>query len=1437
MPKQKKLSKQDRDDCGGSNSARCPIVGIGASAGGLAAFKAFFEQMPSDSGLAFVLVPHLDPSHRSLMVELLARQTQMPVDEVTDDMVIEKNHVYIIPPAKYLSLDKGKLRLSAPPSQSRIDTAIDHFLRSLAEDQQERAIGIVLSGTSSHGTLGLQAIKANGGVAIAQKPATAEYDSMPQSAIDTGIVDYILPPEEMPATLIKYVQHAYVSGAWQSLEPAETDLEQLDRMLLILKARTRHDFRNYRKNMVMRRVRRRMGLNQIDDLADYSEFLRVDLDESKSLFRDMLIGVTGFFREPDAYKVLEQHVFPQWTIRDDSEGPIRVWIPGCSTGEEAYSIAMVLLEQFPESQENLNLQIFATDIDEVALKIARQGRYPLSIAADITPERLQRFFTQTGSYYQVNEWVRELVVFAAQNLISDAPFSKLDLISCRNLLIYLEPEVQQKVISLFHFALNENGYLFLGSSESIGRNTDLFKTVSKKWRVFHRTGSYRREILNFPIISGHQRLGTLHPASTLPAAHAANLAELTRRHLLQDYAPASVLINHKYEVLYFHGPTGDFLEAPTGQPTNDLMSLVRHGLRTKLRAACQKAIREDQPINDLSPRIRRDGSWLTCAIHVKPIHDPKQVEGLLLVTFQRGEPVEPEMADTEAEVEPVQSSLVRHLEYELKETRENLQSTIEDQESSNEELMASNEEIMSMNEELQSANEELESSKEELQSLNEELNTVNSQLLDKVAELDKAHNDMTNLLNSANVATLFLDLEFCIRSFTPATGRLLGLIDSDSGRLISTFATEFISEDLLSEGREVLDTLKARESTLSSKDGHHYLRRTQPYRTADNSIEGLVVTFVDISAQIASETQSRRLAAVLHDSNDAIMVINLDGSISDWNRGAQQLYGYSEAEATNMTIFDLIPPEHQPDMQKIMRQTEAGEQIISFDAVRMASDGKKREVWVSLTPLYDESGQMISIATTERDIGERLELDALKAQTERFLSLVENLPVGAVYRENDRLLINKAGEEITGYRRTELATLDDWFSKLFGEHAAEIRQQYHRDHSAGFPRATGPFEIRRKDGESRYVQFAAYRRDSHEVWIMHDVTRRHEAEAALQDREERLRAIMNSVAEAIIVINRDGIVTDFNNAAKQVFGFSAAEVIGQNVKQLMPPPYFEAHDEYLAHYLKTGEPRMIGKPREMRGRRKDASTFPMLLTVAEIGHLGIFVGVIHDLSMQRDLEKQIANLSTSEREQFGQDIHDGLCQQLMGLSMIATSLKQKLFEQNFSEAETMNRLSLELQQAVKDARALAHGLAPVPVTPEGLEDALTLLAREVSENTGIDCCFEGSNVGELKDRTNAMELYRLAQEAVNNAIKHAGASRIDIILTIEDGKSTLTISDDGSGFDADNAVKEGLGIRIMHYRAGIIGSTLRIESAPGQGTIVRCFPVGTVTTPSSDPVT
>ena len=891
-PEHAAASTEDASAAQEGGRAAFPVVGIGASAGGLDAFKRFLIAMPADSGMAFVLIPHLAPTHESLMVELLSKHTHMPVCEAAEGMGIDPNRVYIIPPNKYLAVRNGALHLSKPIEPRGLQTAIDFSLRSLADDRRHMAIGIVLSGTGSHGALGLQAVKAAGGIAMVQTPETAEYDRMPLSAIATGVIDYVLPVEKMPAALLRYVHHAQANGVWKAAAISETGADDLNRILSLLRAQAKYDFRSYRKKMLMRRVRRRMSLSQLEDLPGYLQMLRENGDEVQQLCRDLLIGVTGFFREPAAFAVLEQQVMPELVRRNEADAPIRLWVPGCATGEEAYSLVMLLIEQCAAVHKPCNVQVFATDIDQQALEVARQGIYPASIAGDIPAARFQRFFVQADEHhYHVSNQLRESVVFAPQNLIGDAPFSKIDLISCRNLLIYLEPDVQTKIISLFHFALSENGYLVLGPSETIGRQVDLFDAVSGKWRIFRRLAAARRDIIDFPIVAGghrHERSRTGEPPPPRPV----NVAEITRQLLLDAYAPASVLINRRHEILYLFGPTDKYLDLPTGEPTLDLIAMARQGLRTKLRSACLTAITDHKPVKVTDTQVKRDGAYVPVTVTIKPTLEPKAAEGLLLVTFQdRAEA--PAVVPAAAELRVDESSVVQQLEYELKSTREDLQSTIEEMDSANEELKASNEEIMSMNEELQSANEELETSKEELQSLNEELSTVNSQLQDKVEDLEALNNDITNLLISTDIATLFLDTQLRIKRFTPAIGDLLSLIATDVGRSVSHFSRNFTDEHLLVDARNVLDNLVPVEREVLTLDRRCHLRRILPYRTHDNRIEGVAITFVDI-------TERKRAEELLRDLNDQLedRVRQRTSELAESNRQLQEQIGERhEAEA------------------------------------------------------------------------------------------------------------------------------------------------------------------------------------------------------------------------------------------------------------------------------------------------------------------------------------------------------------------------------------------------------------------------------------------------------------------------------------------------------------------------------------------------------------
>jgi len=890
-----------------------PIVGIGASAGGLDAFKRFFTSMPADSGMAFVLVQHLDPNHESLTADLLARHTSMRVVEARDQMPVEMNHVYMIPPNKYLTIRESVLQLSEPVLRRGLRMPIDNFFRSLAEAHEERAFGIILSGTGSDGTLGVKAIKGAGGVTLAQIPESAQYDGMPRSAIATGLVDFVVRIEGMPEILIRYAKHAVVgkNGDSTLLNQGEPDI--LRSILAILRTRTKYDFNCYKEGTLMRRIGRRMGLNHLEILGDYLNYMREHPDEAMQLFRDLLIGVTGFFREPEAFNTLEE-IIAKLVQEKAPDTPIRVWVPGCATGEEAYSIAMLVAEQLRIAQKKCPVQIFATDIDEEALSIARAGIYPENIAADISPDRLQVFFEKEGDTYQVRGHVRDSIVFAVQNLIADPPFSKLDLVSCRNLLIYLKPDVQKKIIELFHFALNEVGYLFLGSAESIGQHEDLFNTIVKKSRLYQRIGAVRRNVVEFPIFPTRhieKQPGCKEPPSFDDPVH---LGEFVRGLLLDHYAPASVLVNRKFQITYYFGPIERYLKQPAGTPTDDLMVRARDGLGVKLRTVIQNAfeVGSDSPTG--VTQILDEGVTRRIRITVNPVMSPKGVPSLLLVSFvderERAPSADVSVGEAPSSTDD-SSSIVQQLESELQATREDLQSTVEEMESSNEELKAANEEVMSVNEELQSTNEELETSKEELQSLNEELITVNSQLEEKVSELVETTDVLNNLLSSTGIATLFLDAELRIKRFTPATDRLFNLIPTDIGRPISDISRKFHDPDLLTDAKTVLDRLAPIETEVFTEEAKRicYVRCILPFRTNDNRIDGVVITFVDITERKEKEILVQRARsfaeAIVNTIHEPLLILDKRLRVISANRSFYNTFRTDAKTTEGLSVFDI----------------------------------------------------------------------------------------------------------------------------------------------------------------------------------------------------------------------------------------------------------------------------------------------------------------------------------------------------------------------------------------------------------------------------------------------------------------------------------------------------------------------------------------------------
>lgn len=862
-----------------------PIVGIGASAGGVQALEGFFSGLPAQPGIACVIVTHLSPERESRLHEVLARYTDLTVCVAADGQPVEMHHVYVLPADAILGIEHGRLRITRPNAGQRERKPIDIFFSALAADQGERAAGVVLSGGDGDGTLGVKAIKERGGLTLAQVADGhgPSQPSMPNSAISTGLVDFAVPAEKMGEKLVDFARglHLLDDLATQAEHGEETRAlaEARREIYAILRNQIGHDFSGYKPKTFLRRVQRRMQVAQLDTMEAYVERLRQEPQEVGALFRDLLISVTNFFRDPDAFEALATTVVPKLFEGRGADEVVRVWVPGCATGEEVFSLAILMREHMDTLTAIPRVQIFATDIDENALTVARAARYPGSLLDGVSPERRARFFVVDGGSYVLDKAVRDLCIFSPHSVIRDPPFSRIDLVSCRNLLIYLGAEAQNHAIPVFHYALRPEGHLFLGTSENIGQFSDLFASVEKKHRIFRRrsdgVSGVRLPLSLGPLRPGH----AAEPAAPRTAAGGLAIRQAVEMQVLERFAPPFVVVNRDGEVAYYSARTGRYLEAAAGMPTRLLLTMARKGLRLDLRAALREAVESGGPARREGVAVEdEDGRVQLVALTVEPLRDRGGGEPLFLVLFADEGPT---LSREEAfgRSQPASDgAAARRLEQELRETRERLQSLIEEYETALEELKASNEELVSLNEELQSTNEEVESSKEEMQSVNEELHTVNLELGEKIEALDRASEDLQNLFDSTDVATVFLDRDLRIRSFTPAARRVFNLLPGDRGRPITDLSSRFAVPEL---GRDIAAVFAGGEPIERRLDHDaaqtHYLVRLAPYRSGDQQVAGVVVTFVDVTSLTRSEDRQRHqrvlIAELQHRTRNLLNVV------------------------------------------------------------------------------------------------------------------------------------------------------------------------------------------------------------------------------------------------------------------------------------------------------------------------------------------------------------------------------------------------------------------------------------------------------------------------------------------------------------------------------------------------------------------------------------
>jgi two-component system CheB/CheR fusion protein len=962
-----------------------PIIGVGASAGGLEAIEQFICNVPVDSGIAFIIVQHQDPNHQGVLCELLQRITALKVLLIRDHMTVQPNNVYVIPAGYDLSILNGVLYLLEPVEPRGLRLPIDYFFRSLAADQQERSIGVILSGMGTDGTLGLRAIKHRAGAGFVQSLTSAKFDSMPRSAIDAGLADVVAPSENLLAKILTYLKHIPLLSSHSNVAASDADQSGLEKVVILLRAQTGHDFSLYKKSTVYRRIERRMALHQLIKIVDYVRYLRANPQEGELLFKELLIGVTSFFRDPEVWKQLGSEVIPELFTIHPEGGTLRAWVPACSTGEEAYTLAMVFREvlEHVKPKNHYSLQVFATDLDGEAINNARAGVYPSSIRDDVPKSLLNRYFVEEDGAFRVGKEIREMVIFAPQNLVMDPPFTKLDMLTCRNLLIYLETDLQKKLLPLFHYSLNPGGVLLLGSAETIGNATTLFSPFTGKSRLYRRRENVQRpDIVEFPAVySGrlaHEPQASNHIMTVTNSVSLPNLQQLTDALLLQRFTPSAVLTTDKGDIVYINGKTGNYLEPAAGKVNNNLFAMAREGLTGPLNEAFTRAVRQGQEINYKNIKVSINGSIKMVDVSIHPLNEPIAMRDMVLVVFiDKILPTTSNKSPNKAKNSRVQAGQLSVITKELQRSREDLQTTREEMQTSQEELKSTNEELQSTNEELQSTNEELTTSKEEMQSMNEELQTVNHELTAKVDELSQASDDMKNLLNSTDIATLFLDNELKVRRFTDQTTNIIKLIPGDAGRPITDLVTTLEYPELVLDAREVLRTLIFHEKQVATNDLRWFTVRIMPYRTQDNHIDGVVITFTNI-------TVSKQAVDALFNSRQMLLTVldNIPQRVF-WKDINSVFLGANKPFIVDCGYFDIKELVGKTDHQTASASMAdgyisddnlvmtSGKSKLRYEEQQVRSNGKKRWISTSKVPLTTENGVVTGILGTYEDITER----------------------------------------------------------------------------------------------------------------------------------------------------------------------------------------------------------------------------------------------------------------------------------------------------------------------------------------------------------------------------------------------------------------------------------------------------------------------------------
>ncbi|CAN5434135.1 hypothetical protein BH18VER1_BH18VER1_08400 [soil metagenome] len=1490
------------------------VIGIGASAGGIAVLQQFFGDMSPESGLAFVVVMHLAPDHESNLHKILQNHTRMPVTQVNEPVRVQPNNVYVIAPNKQLTFTDGTLELIEPRNAAARRVTIDLFFRTLAQSYGQRAVCIVLSGTDSDGVIGLKHIRAQGGVTIAQDPNEAEHDSMPVTAISTGMVDWVLPVAQMAPKLLEFVRNENAMQLPPEIpEAAEPDAKVQDapggetvsnqtrssadesalmEVLAYLRRNTGHDFAHYKRAIILRRIARRMQVNSIETIPQYLEFLRRHGAETRALLQDFLIGVTHFFRDQASFAALEAHI-PQLFAGKEKDDHVRVWVAGCATGEEAYTIAMLLCEHAARLETPPTIQIFASDIDDDSIEDARDGLYPATIEADVLPGRLKEFFARDHGRYRVRKQLREKVLFASHNVLRDAPFSRMDLICCRNLLIYLNPIAQEQVFDIFHFALRAGGLLFVGGSESASTARPLFAPVDPKHPIYVRQstprpgwkipmnparapepgtrGNRAMRPRNLPPL---QRTGVEEASGqTIEARHAAEgrrellFGELHMK-LLEQYGPPSLVVNDSYDIVHISENAGRYLQFSSGEPSANLLAVANPVLRVELRAALFRASQGSETVRGAPQKLEIDGNAEVIIPSVRAIRSPNAAQGFYLVVF------EPEAQTSAGAAQPVQhDSVTSELEAEIQALKMQLSTAVEQYEAANEELKASNEELQAMNEEMRSTGEELETSKEELQSTNEELLTMNTELKSNVEELSRTNADLNNLMASTDIGTVFLDRQLRIQRFTPSAQKIFNMIPADMGRPLSDITNKLSGADLIPDSEQVLENLHTIEREVRVGVSNWYMTRIAPYRTNDR-IAGVVATFIDITRRKRAEEELRaseeRYRSLFNTMDEAFYVMEMlfdeNGKPQDYrfletNPAFEKLTGLRNV--VGKTVREVLPQIEEHWVQ------EYGQVALTGQSMRISGDvaglGGR---W------YDGYGFRVGgdgsrcVAVVFSEITERKRWEEqLRAREEQFRTLANTVPqlIWTNDANGEANYFNDRWYEYSGLSYEESAG-PGWQAIVHPDDAAASIAEWQRCFARN-EAFESEFRLRRKDGVYRWqiARNVPFRDATGKVtsWFgsTTDVEDFKRADEALRQSEERFRLLVEGAPDhAMFLMDEEGTITYWSTGAETVFGWQAEEAVGkktelvftpedrakrEHVKEMETAKNDECATDRRWHLRKDGAliwidgvmRRLDNPDGSLRGFAKiarDATEMRRAEDQLREGHDQLEERVRHrtmelqamnetledEMTRRQRLEREILEVTERERARISQDLHDSLCQELTATAFLLKSRAKTLGRDDPEAGEALHEGAAMVNKNAGLARDLARGLHPLELGEGGLIAALRELAARTTD--GVTCRCECPRSLRVPTQNVAVNLYRIAQEAVMNAIKHAKPTEVLICIERSSDEIVLSICDDGTPRKGKKK-PDGLGLQMMRYRASVSGGRLTVETKrDGKGTKVTC---------------